>query len=355
MKHLFIPGPVDVDPEVAMAQTKPLLPHRSKDFEEIFHRCDNKLRKIFKTESRIFITPSTGTGLHEAGVRNLVNKKMVSCINGAFGKRWHDVGVTNGKEVDSIETEWDQPITPDLVADAIKGKGYEILTIIHNETSTGLMNPVMEVAAVVKEVSPETLVCVDAVSSLSGVNIEMDAWQIDMLLTSSQKCIALPPGLAFAGVNEAAMERATSVENRGFYFDFLRLEKHRVANSTPTTAPVSLIYALDMQTDRILEEGLDARYARHSAMAKRTQDWAVDKGQKLYAPEGYRSQTVTAIKNSLEISVPDLQAYLTEKGMRISNGYGTLKNLSYRIGHMGEIHMEDLEILLSAMDEFFRK
>ncbi|NJN43985.1 MAG: alanine--glyoxylate aminotransferase family protein [Anaerolineae bacterium] len=193
---MFVPGPVDVDPEVAAAQTLPMLPHRSKEFEAIFHGAEKKLRQVFMTASRVFITASSGTGLHEAAVRNFVpdNGWILFCTNGAFGNRWYDVGVSNGKQAEKIETDWSQPITPELVADALKKRHYDIVCVVHNETSTGLMNPVKEIAAVVHELSPNTLVCVDAVSSLSGAKIEMDAWGIDFLLTSSQKCFALPPG-----------------------------------------------------------------------------------------------------------------------------------------------------------------
>jgi predicted phosphoserine aminotransferase len=352
MGHLFIPGPVDVNDEVLAAQTQAMIPHRSAAFEEIFHRAESKMRDVFFTEHRVFITASSGTGLHEAAVRNLANNRVLSCVNGAFGARWQQVAETNGKATDVLETDWSQPITPELVAEALGKKEYEILLVVHNETSTGLVNPVKEIAAAAREVSPDTLICVDAVSSLSGDRIEMDAWGLDMVLTSSQKALALPPGLGFAAVNERAMARAEKVEQRGWYFDFLRLEKHRLKDSTPATPAVSLIYALDLQLKRIFEEGLEARFARHAAMAELVQGWALQKGFALFAPEGYRSKTVTTIDNRLEIDVAALNAFLGEQSMRIANGYGPLKNKTFRIGHMGELGLADVEELLSAFEEF---
>lgn len=352
MTRLFIPGPVNVHPEVAAAQTQPMLAHRSAEFETIFHRVEKALRDLFFTQHRVFITASSGTGLQEASVRNFVSGKMLSCVNGAFGKRWFDVAESNGKEAHKLEVDWDHPITAELVAEAIDGKGYDILTIVHNETSTGLMNPVQEVAAAVKEVSPETLVCVDAVSSLSGARLEMDAWGIDMALTSAQKCLALPPGLGFAAVSDRAMQWAEGVSERGWYFDFVRLEKHRVANSTPATPAVSLIYALDVQLQRIFQEGLENRFKRHSDMASRVQSWALDSGLSLFAPEGYRSQTVTTVAHNGEVDFAAMNAYLIERGMRIANGYGDLKGKTIRIGHMGEITPADIEELLQNLDEF---
>jgi aspartate aminotransferase-like enzyme len=349
---MFVPGPVDVDEEILAAQTQPMMPHRSPEFEEIFHRAEGKARELFFTESRVFILASSGTGLQEAAVRNLVSGKMLSCVNGAFGKRWYDVAVTNGKNADLLETDWRKPITSARVGKALTRTQYDILCVVHNETSTGLMNPIKEIAEVVREVSPDTLVCVDAVSSLSGARLEMDAWGLDLVLTSSQKALALPPGLALGGVNERAMRRSEQVEHRGWYFDFVRLEKHRTKNSTPGTPAVSLIYALDKQLDRIFAEGLENRFARHSAMAERAQSWALENGFELFAPEGYRSQTVTTIENTRGVDVGALNAFLLVRGMRIAGGYGPIKESTFRIGHMGELTLDDLNTLLSAIEKF---
>lgn len=352
MGHLFVPGPVDVAEEVSAAQTQPMMPHRSAEFEDIYQRVGDQARKLFFTEHRVFITASSGTGLHEAAVRNLANERVLSCVNGAFARRWQQVAESNGKKVDVLETEWDQPITPEGVSQALEGKNYEIVILVHNETSTGLVNPVKEIAAAVHETSPNTLICIDAVSSLSADRLEMDNWGLDMVLTSSQKALALPPGLGFAAVNDRAMARAEKVENRGWYFDFLRLEKHRLKDSTPATPAISLIYALDLQLKRIFEEGLESRFARHSAMAERVQTWAMERKLDLFAPEGYRSKTVTAIYNQLKIDVVKLNTFLEEHDMRIANGYGPLKNKTFRIGHMGELQLSDIDELLLVMDEF---
>ena len=269
MAPMFVPGPVDVAPEVLAAQAKPMMPHRSKDFEAIFQRASEKAKALFMTQYRVFLGTHSGSGMQEAGIRNFVNKTVLSCVNGAFAERWYEVAKTNGKEVDRLEAPWGEPIMPEALAAALKNKFYEAVTIVHNETSTGTVSPLKELAEVVKTVSPDTLVMVDAVSSLGGDKIEMDAWGVDFLLTSSQKCLALPPGLSLASANDRAMKRAESVENRGWYFDLLRMEKHRVKDSTPMTPVMPLIYALDLQMDRILTEGLENRFARPAAMATR--------------------------------------------------------------------------------------
>jgi predicted phosphoserine aminotransferase len=355
MSRMFVPGPVDVDDEILQAQAQPMLPHRSKEFEEIFRRASEKARELFFTRYRVFLSASSGTGFQEAAVRNFVDSKVLSCVNGAFADRWYEVALTNGKKAEKLAFEWDQPVDPDLVAATTKAGGFEALTIVHNETSTGMQNPVKEVAEAVRAVAPDTLILVDAVSSLSGAKIEMDAWGLDMVLTSSQKAIALPPGLALAAVSDRALEKAKRVENRGWYFDLLRLEEHRLKDSSPATPAMSLIFALDRQLDRILAEGLEKRFARHSAMAKRVQEWADAHDLSMYAPEGYRSQTVTTVKNERNIDLSNLNAFLKQRGMRIANGYGPLKNITFRIAHMGEIQMSDVDTLLEAMEEYLMR
>jgi len=351
---MFVPGPVDVAAETLQQQTKPMLPHRSKDFEGIFHRCIDKLRQVFYTQYRVFIMTNSGSGAQEACVRNLAQSRVLSCVNGAFAKRWFDVAIANGKQADKIEVPMGQAILPSMVVEALQKQKYELITIVHNETSTGVQNPVKEIAAVVHQVSPETMVAVDAVSSLGGAKIEMDAWGLDILFTSSQKCLALPPGLALCGVNERAMERAAQVPNRGWYFDFVLLEKHRNKDSTPMTPAMSLVFALDYQLDRILAEGLEDRFARHTEMARRSQAWAAKRGWPLFAAEGYRSQTLTVVTNPPEFDCTEFNKFMAPKGIRLANGYGDLKGKTFRIAHMGEIQPKDVDDLLSGMDAYMR-
>jgi aspartate aminotransferase-like enzyme len=349
---MFVPGPVDVDPDVLEAQAKPMIPHRTAEFNEFFRGTEAKLKKVFLTENRIFQPPATGSGMQEAGVRNLAQKDVLSCVNGAFSERWYNVAVTNGKQADRLDAAWGEPILPEQLAEALKQKSYEAVTIVHNETSTGVMNPLEELAQVVHDLSPDTLILVDAVSSLGGAKIETDAWGLDFVLTSSQKCFALPPGMSFAAVSDRALEKAETVDNRGWYFDLLRLEKHRIKNSTPMTPSMSLIWALDAQLDKMLAEGMEARFARHAAMAERVQSWGIENGMPPLAPEGYRSKTVSTLKNERGADVAALNTFLLTKGMRIANGYGDLKNKTFRIAHMGQTQMHHVDELLAAFETF---
>jgi aspartate aminotransferase-like enzyme len=355
MSPMFVPGPVDVAPEVLTAQTKPMLPHRSKDFEAMFKSTEERLKKVFFTEQPVYQITASGSGMQEGGIRNFVQESVLSCINGAFADRWYKVAIANGKQADKVEAPWGQPIMPDQVADALKKKHYEAITVVHNETSTGVESPIKAIAETVHKVSPDTLILVDAVSSLSGVKIEFDAWGLDFLLTSSQKCFALPPGMSFAAASTRAMKKAETVTNRGWYFDLLLMEKHRVKDSTPMTPAMASIFALDVQLDRILAEGLENRFARHAAMAERTQIWSIAHGMQPLAPEGYRSRTVSTINNTKGMDISALNKFLLTRGMRIANGYGDLKDKTFRIAHMGEINMKDVDVLLAAMEEFLAK
>jgi len=353
MSHIFVPGPVDVAPEVLASMTKPLIPHRSKEYESIHRGASEKAQSLFGTKHRVLIGTHTGSGMQECGVRNLVNRDVLSCVNGAFSQRWFDVAITNGKQADRMDIEWGRAIPPEELKKALRKKKYEAVSIVHNETSTGVMNPIAELTKVVREVSPETFVMVDAVSSLGGVKIEMDAWDIDFILTSSQKCLALPPGLSLVAVNDRALEKAETVENRGWYFDLLRMEKHRIKNSTAMTPAVSLVYALDFQIDRILREGIEERFARHKAVSDRVYAWAEGHGMTSFAEKEHRSKTVATINNSMKLDIPALNTYLMNTHeMCISNGYGDLKGRTFRIATMGETNLEDINELLSAIDTY---
>ncbi len=355
-QQLFIPGPTDVLPEVLAAQTKPMIGHRSAEFEALFAKCEAQLQELFYTNQRVYIVAASGTGMHEAAIRNAVSGRVLNFVNGAFGQRWHQVSSGCGKDAIRSDVEWNDAVKPAHVAAALTvalaDGPVDAITVVHNETSTGVTNPVGDIAAVVRKLSPETLVMVDAVSSFSGTRIPFDEWGLDLCLTSSQKALALPPGLAFAAVSDRLLEKAATVEGRGWYFDFLNLEKSLVKQTTPATPAISLMNALSLQLDILFEEGLDARFARHARCASTAQQWALDNEFVLMAEEGYRSPTVTNVGNNRGIDIGALNQFLGERNMQISNGYGVFKGKAFRIGHMGEVDDADMARLLTAMDGF---
>ncbi|MBN2781261.1 MAG: alanine--glyoxylate aminotransferase family protein, partial [Candidatus Marinimicrobia bacterium] len=314
-KKLFIPGPVDVRQDILDAFATPMIGHRAKDVMTLQERISDNLRKVFHTENAIILSTSSGTGLMEGAIRSFTAKRAVVFSVGAFGNRWAELGETNGVPVDKVEVEWGNPTLPDVVDAYLSTGKYDVFTITHNETSTGIMNPVDAIADVRKKY-PDVFWLVDAVSSMGGVKIDVDKLGIDVCITSTQKCLGLPPGMACASVTERAIDYAKKVKNRGFYFDFVTLYKFVKDKpyQYPTTPSIPHMFGLDKQLDYILNvEGLENRYARHAAMAKTAQKWALDNGFELLAGEGYRSNTVTTIKNTRGIVVGDLGKRVGEK------------------------------------------
>ncbi len=351
MARLFIPGPTDVEPEVLQAQTTPMIGHRSQSFVDLFGRIQVKLQRVFQTDHRVYVTASSGTGLQEACVRNCVSERLLACVCGAFGQRWYEVAESNGVPVDRLDALSGQPNTPEQIEAALRERHYDALAIVHNETSTGVENPIAEIAATARQIDPDIQILVDAVSSVGGIELQTDKWGLDVVLASSQKCFALPPGMGFAAVSDRALERARKIKHRGWYFDFLLLERYLERHMTPATPAISLLFALDIQLDRILAEGLETRFERHAKLANMAQEWATEHFD-LFAAEGYRSKTVTTIRNTRGIDIAQLNAFLAKSDMVIADGYGRLAGEIFRIGHMGEIQLHDLENLLAHLDQY---
>jgi aspartate aminotransferase-like enzyme len=358
-QRLFIPGPTDVLPDVLEAQAAPMIGHRSDEFEALFAKVEEQLKQLFYTRSRVYIVAASGSGLHEAAIRNGVRSRVLNFVNGAFSQRWYETAKGCDKEAIRIDVEWNRAVKPETVESALRAAlrdgPVDAITVVHNETSTGVMSPVGEIAEVTHAVSPETLVMVDAVSSLGGAQIPCDEWRLDVCLTSSQKALACPPGLAFCAVNDRVLARAETVKGRGWYFDFLNLEKSLKRSTTPATPAISLMRALSVQLDLIFAEGLEARFARHQRLAEKTQRWALGNDFVLMAEEGYLSPTVTNIANTRQVDIGKLNDYLAALGMEISNGYGVYKDKAFRIAHMGEATEEDLDRLFTAIEAYLAK
>ena len=331
-----------------------MIGHRMPECLDLLGQIKPKLAQVFFTEQTVLITASSGTGLWEAAARNLVNKKVLTCVNGAFAERFSDVAEMNGKAIEVLSAPWGQPILLEQVVERLATGEFDAVSIVHNETSTGVTSPIRDIARAIRALpnGQDIMILVDSVSGLAGARIEMDAWDLDMVLASSQKAFALPPGLAFCAVSDRAMAKAKTVPARGYYFDFISLAKSMAKNQTPATPAVSLLFALDRQLDDMMAEGMEQRFTRHLAMRDRTLDWARGQGFDIFAAPGYESPTVTCISNNREIDISAFNKFLRTKGMVISNGYGDLKGKTFRIAHMGDTQMDELEVLYAAMDEF---
>jgi len=349
---LFTPGPVHVPERVLKELAKPNDTHRSKPYSEMHQIATEGLQKLLYTKNECLIFTSSATGVMEACVRNLVrnDEKALFLSIGAFGDRWYDIGISNGKNSIKEGVEWGKAITPEFAQEVMNKDKYSVVFIQANETSTGVYNPIDEVIPIIKDYG--ALVCVDATSSMAGVKVEVDKLGIDVCLASVQKCFALPPGLAVCSVSDNAIEKAEQVKNRGFYFDLLGMKKRNAKHQTPTTPPIPQIRGLTAQLDYILnKEGLERRFERHEQLGKRTRMWVRDISLEMFPEKGYESNTVSTIKNSLNLDISKMVSMLLEKGYRIVNGYGELVEKTFRIGHMGEISLEDLEKMLKVLTD----
>jgi aspartate aminotransferase-like enzyme len=348
-KKLFIPGPINVAPEIFKAMSQPMIGHRMKEYAELHGRVKANLKRLMSTENRVFLATSSAFGVMEGAVRNLVKGRCANFCNGAFSDKWHDVTIRCGKEADAIKVPWGQPITAELVEQTLASGKYDSMTMIHNETSTGVLSPLPEIAQIMKKY-PEVIFIVDTVSSMSAMPIALDELGIDCCIFGVQKAFALPPGLTVFTASEKALERARSVKNRGYYFDFVEFATNDEKDNTPSTPCISLIYGLDCQLQRFFAEGLEARWARHGGMAERTRNWALAQGFGLFAPEGARSVTLTSVTNSRGVDLASIKKRLGEKGYAFDDGYGKIKGQTFRIAHMGDLQPAELEEFLAVLE-----
>ena len=353
--RFFLPGPTEVRADVLAAMTRQMIGHRGADIEALLARVAPRLQEVFRTTQPVYTVTSSATGLMEAGVRNATRGRVLCLVNGAFSARFHKAAVNSGLAADKLEVEVGHPHTPDMLADALRRDHYDVVTVVHSETSTGVLNPIRELTEVA-HAAGDVVMVIDTVSSMAGAPVETDTWQLDYVLTGSQKAFALPPGLAFCTANERVFERARASRHRGLYFDLLEFHEYWKKHQTPNTPAVSLLYALDAQLGHMAAEGIEARWARHAAMASRTWTWVEARRSRgldirVLAPEGYRSPAVTCISAPAGRTGSQLTAAMKAKGFVIATGYGSLKDAMIRIGHMGDHTMEELETLLEAFGE----
>lgn len=350
-KKLFIPGPIEVKEDVLAKMAMPMIGHRSKEASELQRRISEKLRKVFYTKEEILLSTTSGSGLMEGAIRSCTVKRAAVFSIGAFGKRWYEMGINNNVPADLFEVEWGKAVDPNEVDKVLATGKYDLICITHNETSTGVMNPVDQIGEVIRKY-PEVVWCLDTVSSMAGTKVEVDKLGVDICIASSQKALALPPGMAVCSFSQKAIERAKNVKFRGYYLDLLALYEYiqKKDYQYPSTPSLSHMFAMDYQLDKILEEGLDNRYKRHIEMAEYVRAWGKEHFE-LFADERYLSNTLTNIKNTTGISVAELNKELGKRGFQISNGYGKLKEQTFRIAHMGECTLDDIKELLVNIDE----
>lgn len=347
--RFFVPGPTWVRPELLQEMTRPMIGHRTPEFRELFGRVRANLRPLFGTAGDVFVATCSGTALLEAALVNCVPQRVLVTTCGAFSERWFAIAESLGLEVDRLDAGWGNAVDPEALADHLGSRRthYDAVTITHNETSTGVTNDLAALARVVHEESPNTLVLVDAVSSLGGIPVRVDEWRLDVCLASVQKGLALPPGITVFSLSERALGRAKKMPYRGTYFDFLNYKKHADENGVPSTPSIPHFYALDKQLDAIVNtETLEARYRRHEEMRETT----LRRTAKIAKPAGDRAHASATVTALAPLQPPDeIRAAMKSRGFTLGGGYGQWKSTTFRIGHMGDIQLDDLNAMLDVL------
>ena len=330
-----------------------MIGHRGKDIEGLLAAIQPALQAVFRTQRPVYISTSSATGLMEAAVRNGARKRVLSLVNGAFSERFYRISLACGLETDKLEAPLGNGFSAEQLADALRGKDYDAVTVVHSETATGALNPIEQLAKAA-HAAGDVVLLVDSVSGMAGARVETDGWGLDYVLTGAQKAFALPPGVAFCSASENVLERAKQKKDRGIYFDLIEFDKYIRKNQTPNTPAVSLLYALQVQLEHIQSEGIENRWKRHQAMAERTWRWVDEMRERgvgiaVLAPVGYRSPTVTCIRVPEGKTGSAINSAMKAIGFVIAPGYGNEKDLMIRIGHMGEHTVEELDVLLEAL------
>jgi len=351
---LHIPGPVEVSEKTFRAFCSPMIGHRGQGFKDLYARIQPQLQQLLSTRRLVYLSTSSAWGVMEGAIRNLVSKRVLTCMCGAFSDRWFDVAQRSGKQTEALQVPWGSPIRAEMVDEKLASGQFDALTLIHNETSTGVMSPLHDIAALKKKY-PDVMFIVDSVSSMSAVPLKFDELGIDVLLAGTQKAFALPPGLAVFVCSPAALAKAATIKDRGYYFDFVEFQKNAEQNMTPSTPSIGHVFALASKLEEIFNEGLEARYARHRRTNEMTREWAAKQGFTLFADKGFESITLSCVNNGAKpggrtVDAAKLQKLVKDQGFLIDSGYGKIKGITFRISNMGDETEATMGELFTAMD-----
>ncbi|MBK8000830.1 MAG: alanine--glyoxylate aminotransferase family protein [Verrucomicrobia bacterium] len=356
---LHIPGPVEVSEKTFKAMTSPMIGHRGQGFKDLYAKMQPQLQTLLGTKQLVYLSTSSAWGVMEGAIRNLVAKKVLNCMCGAFSDKWLDVSLRCGKQAEGLQVPWGSPIRAEEVDKKLATGQFDALTLIHNETSTGTMSPLLEIAALKKKY-PDVMFIVDAVSSLTALPIKFDELGIDVLLAGTQKAFAMPPGLAVFTASPAALAKAATIKDRGYYFDFVEFEKNAKDSMTPSTPAIPHIYGLASKLDDFFAEGLEARYARHKKTNQMTRDWAARHGFTLFPEAGYESVTLCCVNNGAKpggrtVDAAKLQKLVKDQGFLIDGGYGKIKGTTFRLSNMGDETEATMQQLYTALDNAMKQ
>lgn len=348
--RFFNPGPVEVDSEVAQAMLRPMIGHRGPAARELVARCQPGLQALFGTSRPVMMATGSATAMVEAAIRSGVRDQVLCIVSGLFGERLAETAERCDKGVVRLHVPRGGVLEPEQLDRMMDGPPVDAVTMVHSETSTGALAPVAELVGRFRALH-DVVTIVDAVSSLGGTPVETDAWGADLVFTGSQKALGLPPGLAFATASQRFLDRAATLDDRGFYLDVVDLNRAAEESRFPQTPALPIVYALETQLGRIAAEGLPARFARHRAMREQVEQWVARHGRcGILAPPGRRADTVTALTLRPERQASELAAELAAAGWTVATGIAEDTERLIRIGHMGDVQPEQLAALLKALE-----
>ncbi|MGQ9825513.1 MAG: pyridoxal-phosphate-dependent aminotransferase family protein [Desulfotomaculales bacterium] len=351
-QYLLIPGPTPVPPSVQAAMSKPVFGHRSDDFARLYERIEEKLKKIFQTKNEVFVLTCSGTGGMEAAVANTISPgdKVLALVTGNFGERFANIARAYGAEVEELRFPWGEDVNLDVLAGKLnQGGSYKAVLATQNETSTGVLNDIAGIGALVART--DALLLVDGVSGVGGAEIKTDDWGVDILITASQKAFMLPPGLAMLSVSEKAWQVIDKNRSPRFYFSLPAAKKSFTSWNTPYTPNVTLFLGLEAALDMMLAEGIEKIYARHRLLARAVREAVKALGLSLLAGERCASPTVTAVFAPEGVGADEIRKILrTEYGVIFAGGQGDLKGKIFRIAHMGFAGMADVIVAAGALE-----
>lgn len=349
--RLFIPGPVEVRPELLKAVASPQVGHRTKAYTDLHEATIPMLKKILYTEQEVLLFTCSATGVMEGSIRNLCQKKVLNTVNGSFSGRWYKIAGLNGFAADKLEVGWGEAVKPEAVDKALATGQYDVFCAVFNETSTGVRAPLEAYAEVLKKY-PDVMFCVDAVSAMAGDKIECDKLGLDVCLAGTQKCWGLPTGMCVTMISDKAMAKAATAKAPGYYVNFVDAKKFNDKHQTPHTPAIPILFGLHAQCESILNgEGLDNRWKRHLEMQKLTHKWVKDSGFELFPEKGYESVTLSCIKKPEAFDFKTLNGELSKRHhCIISNGYGDIKEQTFRIAHMADTTVDEMKQLFKWID-----
>jgi serine---pyruvate transaminase len=351
-RYLFTPGPTPIPPEVLAALAEPMIHHRARDYRDLYERCLTRLGDVYRTQNDVLMFTTSGTGAFESAVANLTTPgdRQLVLSAGNFGERWAGMVKAFGAELVHVQLEWGETPEPDDLRAALTAAGdVRVVYLTHSETSTGVVCDIQALAAVAKEAG--ALVVVDAVSSLGAVPLETDGWELDVVVSGSQKALMCPPGLGFVSVSPAALESAARSTAPRYVLDWERTRKAQAKLDAPFTPAIPIVRALDVALGLLLDEGLEAAFDRHARLGRACREGAKAMGLELFSPDEERSAVVTSIRAPDGVDATEVVSALRDRfGITIANGQGELKGKILRIGHIGWFDVFDITTALAAVE-----